>query len=53
MKKSKMPNDMGLFPKSFIAGPWHDYLGLMTTRTKFWFRIQWLLVKTPVMSLAR
>ena len=52
MKKAQFPTDLGLFPKTFVAAPWPEYLPLIRSNTKLWLRIQWLLIKKPVAGLA-
>lgn len=43
--KSRQPNDLGLFPRTFIREPWHKYLPMLTTAPKLWLRIQGLILK--------
>lgn len=50
LSKARQPNDLGLFPRTFIQSPWHKYLPLLTTDPKLWLRIQWMILKKPFVN---
>ena len=50
MSKSRQPNDLGLFPQTFIPSPWHKYLPMITTDPKLWLRIQTMILKKPFVN---
>lgn len=53
MSKARQPNDLGLFPGTFIQSPWHKYLPMLMTEPKLWLRIQGLILKKPFVNSFR
>jgi len=50
MTKAKIPGDVGLFPKTFVAAPLVDYLRIAFSKPTLFLRILWMLFKKPFMN---
>lgn len=50
LSKEQIPDDIGLFPQTFVSDAWHKYLPLLRHDPRLWLRIQWMIFKQPVMS---
>lgn len=47
VSKAQMQKDLGLLPGTFTHRPLKDYLPLLKTEPKFFFRLAWKLMKKP------
>jgi hypothetical protein len=50
MSKAQLPNDLGLFPGTFTQAPLYTYLPLISKDFRRWLRIQWKILRKPVIN---
>jgi hypothetical protein len=46
--KKDTPTDLGLFPGTMIAKPFSEYLSVLRTDPRLWFKVQWALGKKSI-----